>query len=207
MSLEPKIEYRLFRPPDKNEKTVQNDSELIDYMEYRFQAIHDNSTEILSETDTPSAFEPQYEIMRDKLLKLPESTFHESKEHIILIDPLLRQLEKLTDPTQAKEIWQQINDIGKKYFNTDGIVYTNTATKTNKQLKKEREEMYYTYFEDLLHTVNTLKKIPNPDRKTQTKAQRALARLDRSRVGTFKHRMARFDLTDHLRDHLATVED
>ena len=60
MSLEPKIEYRLFRPPAKNEKTVQNDSELIDYMEYRFQAIHDNLTELFSETDTPSAFESQY---------------------------------------------------------------------------------------------------------------------------------------------------
>ena len=187
MSLESKIEYRIFRPTAKTEKTVQNDSELIDYMEHRFEAIHDNLTELFSETDTPSAFEPQYEIMRDKLLKLPESTFQERKEHIILIDPLLRQLEKLTDPTQAKEIWHQINDIGKKYFNTDGIVYTNTATKTPKQLKREREDQYFTYFENLLHRVNTFMKIPNPDHKTQTKAQRALARLDRSRVGTFKH--------------------
>ena len=64
-----------FQTSSQKRKTVQNASELVDYMEYRFQAIHDNLTEIFSETDTPSAFESQYEIMRDKLLKLPESTF------------------------------------------------------------------------------------------------------------------------------------
>ena len=77
MSLEPKIEYQIFRPPPQNQKIVEKDTQLIDYLEYKFQAIHENLTDLFSTTNDPSEFEPRYEIMREKLFKLSEPTFKE----------------------------------------------------------------------------------------------------------------------------------